>query len=82
MSIRIGNSCINCDNLLENENCKIHGVKVSTSYTCDSFEMKAALKNDPNCDTCARYQGPTCANPQKATPGMLCSHWAPQNATA
>jgi hypothetical protein len=48
MSIRVGNSCVNCENLSTNEICKVHGVKVSTSYTCDSFEMKAALKNDPN----------------------------------
>jgi CBS domain containing-hemolysin-like protein len=39
---------VNCENLSTNEICKVHGVKVSTSYTCDSFEMKAALKNDPN----------------------------------
>lgn len=82
MSIRIGNSCINCENLGANEVCKVHGVKVSTSYTCDSFDMKAAIKNDPNCITCARYQEPDCANPSKAAPGMLCSHWAPQSAQA
>ena len=39
MSIRIGNSCVNCENLSANEICKVHGVIVSTSYTCDSFEM-------------------------------------------
>jgi hypothetical protein len=82
MSIRIGNSCVNCENLAVNETCKVHGVKVSTSYTCDSFEMKAALKNDPNCGTCARYESTSCANPKKAAPGMLCSQWAPQNASA
>ncbi|GEQ85122.1 hypothetical protein ULMS_06300 [Patiriisocius marinistellae] len=82
MSIRLGNSCTNCENLVDGMNCKIHGVQVSDSYTCDSFEMKAALKNDPNCTTCSRYEGPTCANPQKAALGMLCSHWAPQNAIA
>jgi hypothetical protein len=82
MSIRLGNSCVNCENLMEGSICRIHGVKVSDSYTCDSFEMKASLKNDPNCTTCVRYEGPTCANPQKAAPGMHCSHWAPQQATA
>jgi len=82
MSIRIGNSCINCENLKSNKLCKVHGVKVATNYTCDSFNMKAALKNDPNCGNCARYETTTCANPQKATPGMLCSHWAPENAQA
>jgi hypothetical protein len=82
MSIRIGNSCVNCENLTSNNKCKVHGVSVDTSYTCDSFEMKAVLKNDPNCGTCARYEKSSCANPQKAAPNMLCSSWAPQNALA
>lgn len=82
MAIRLGNSCVNCENLSANEQCKIHGVKVSDNYTCDSFEMKVALKNDPNCGTCARFETSTCANPQKASPGMLCAHWAPQQGVA
>ena len=82
MAIRIGNSCVNCENLSANEICGIHKVKVSNSYTCDSFEMKAALKDDRNCVTCVRFETSDCANPQKAAPGMLCSHWAPQSATA
>ena len=82
MSIRIGNSCVNCQSLTAKEVCKVHAVKVSDNYTCDSFEMKASLKNDPNCSSCARFESSNCANPQKATPGMLCSQWAPQNAQA
>ena len=82
MSIRLGNSCTNCENLAENMLCKVHKVQVNDAYTCDSFDMKSALKDDPNCTTCVRYHGTTCANPQKAAPGMLCSHWAPQNAMA
>ncbi len=82
MVIRLGNSCINCYNLSATETCKVHGVKVSNNYTCDSFEMKSSLKNDPNCSTCVRFEKSTCANPQKATAGMLCSHWAPQQGAA
>ncbi|MEM7187198.1 MAG: hypothetical protein AAF466_11120 [Bacteroidota bacterium] len=82
MAIRLGNSCGNCEHLQMPAQCGVHGVNVSAGYTCDSFEMKAALKNDPNCVTCARHEGPSCANPQKAAPGMLCSSWAPQNAMA
>ena len=78
MAIRLGNSCVNCENLTATDTCKVHGVKVSDNYTCDSFEMKVALKNDPNCSTCSRFETTTCVNPQKASPGMLCSHWAPQ----
>ncbi|MFL1897054.1 hypothetical protein ACJRPK_15225 [Aquimarina sp. 2-A2] len=82
MAIRLGNSCLNCSHLIEGEYCTTHQTTVSNRHTCDSFEMRASLKDDPNCTTCSRYQGPTCANPQKAAPGMLCSHWAPIRATA
>ncbi|SHJ25854.1 hypothetical protein [Pseudozobellia thermophila] len=82
MSIRLGNSCVNCENLVENHICKVHGVEVGTSYTCDSFEMKAMLKDKENCVSCVRYETSDCANPQKAAPGMSCAHWAPQGASA
>lgn len=67
---------------MEGNVCKVHCVNVSHSYTCDSFEMIATLKDEPNCVTYVRYETSDCANPQKATPGMLGSHWAPQNANA
>lgn len=82
MAIRLGNSCINCDFFINGEYCKQHETTVSSRHTCDSFEMKESLKDDPNCSTCSRFEGPTCAHPQKAAPGMLCSHWAPQRAEA
>lgn len=82
MAIRFGNSCANCENLSAKEICEVHSVKVSNSYTCDSFEMKTSLKNDPNCTTCVHFEKTECANPQKATIGMSCSHWAPQEARA
>ncbi|MDC6352518.1 hypothetical protein PP178_13235 [Zeaxanthinibacter sp. PT1] len=77
MSIRLGNSCQNCEKYSEGF-CMHHKTNVGTAYTCDSFEMMAALKDDPNCATCSRYLNPDCANPQKAAPGMLCNHWAPR----
>jgi len=78
MAIRLGNSCVNCENLTDKNLCSIHDVTVSKSYTCDTFEMKASLRDDMNCASCARFESATCANPQKAAPAMLCSHWAPQ----
>jgi hypothetical protein len=80
MSIRSGNSCKNCEQ--HNEGfCMVHKTTVGPAYTCDSFEMRAELKDDPNCITCVRYEKPDCANPQKAAPAMLCNHWA-RRATA
>lgn len=77
MSIRLGNSCRNCEKYKEGF-CLLHRTAVGAVYTCDSFEMRAALKDDPNCVNCSRYETPDCANPQKAAPGMLCNHWAPR----
>ena len=82
MSIRLGNSCSNCENLVNSATCSVHLVNVSNTYTCDSFKMNVALSVDPSCSTCVRYETTTCANPKKAAPEMSCSHWAPQNAMA
>ena len=82
MRIRLGNSCSNCESLTTAQECKTHGVYVNEGHTCDSFKMKASLKNDANCNNCSRYEGPTCTNPQKAVADMLCSSWAPGNALA
>lgn len=82
MAIRLGNSCCNCENMTAANECKVHGVHVDDRYTCDTFEMKASLKNNPSCGTCARFDGPSCAHPDKAAQGMLCSSWAPISASA
>ncbi|MEM1337083.1 MAG: hypothetical protein AAGF96_05005 [Bacteroidota bacterium] len=79
MAIRLGNTCLNCDNLGSNNMCSVHSVKVGHLYTCDSFEMKARLADERNCATCLRYEREDCANPAKAAPGMMCAVWAPKN---
>ena len=80
MVIRLANNCSNCGNISEGSVCGIHDVKVNQNYTCDAFTMKASLRDDRNCVTCLRYKTDSCANPQKAAAGMLCSQWAPKNA--
>ncbi|MFT5892126.1 MAG: hypothetical protein ACI9Y7_002235, partial [Dokdonia sp.] len=55
MAIRLAHNCSNCDQLKEGNLCAKHNVQVSTHYTCDSFEMKALLKDERNCVTCSRY---------------------------
>jgi len=80
MSIRRANNCNNCENLQANGYCSVHEVEVSASYVCDSFEMKTELKNEEDCTSCSRFKTENCANPEKAAPGMMCKHWAPQSA--
>jgi hypothetical protein len=80
MSIRRANNCNNCENLKANGYCSVHEVEVSSNYVCDNFEMKAQFKNEEDCTSCARFKSENCANPEKAAPGMMCKHWAPQNA--
>ncbi len=82
MAIRLGNTCENCENKMSDNLCKVHGVKVNSHYTCDQFEMKAALISERDCTTCVRFENEDCANPTKAAPGMMCSVWAPQAYTA
>lgn len=78
MAIKLAHNCVNCDQLRDGNYCKKHKVNVSAQYTCDSFKMKAALKDDRNCVTCIRFEKEDCANPTTAAPGMLCASWAPQ----
>lgn len=79
MAIRLGNTCLNCDNLGSDNTCMVHSVKVGQLYTCDSFEMKAQLADERNCANCFRFEREDCANPTKAAPSMMCAAWAPKN---
>jgi len=77
MAIRLSSTCLNCSNLSSNSVCNLHQVKVSSNYTCDQFSLKAELDVDRSCTTCARHETPSCAHPDKAAAGMLCTSWAP-----
>lgn len=78
MAIKLAHNCANCSQLKDSNFCTKHNVYVSGQYTCDSFEMKASLKDDRSCLSCTRYEQTDCANPTKAAPEMLCASWAPQ----
>ncbi|WP_435136064.1 hypothetical protein [Formosa sp. A9] len=79
MAIRLSNNCDHCANMEAGHTCAVHHVKVNKDYTCDSFDMKLALKDDTSCATCLRFSTTSCPNPTKAAPDMLCSHWGPKN---
>ena len=81
MAIRFGNTCANCASLDANNICDQHKIVVDKIYTCDRFTMKSTLKDARSCNSCLRYNESDCANPEKASLGMLCSHWAPQQAS-
>ncbi|ALM21793.1 hypothetical protein AAT17_11380 [Nonlabens sp. MIC269] len=82
MAIRLGNTCGNCSNLNADNTCKIHEVAVSSSYTCNSFDMRADLNNVHDCAQCARFKSSSCPHPEKASAGMMCEAWAPEKVTA
>jgi hypothetical protein len=82
MAIRLSHNCLNCEYVTDDDFCGKHKVDVSPQHTCDSFSMKAKLKNENNCGNCAKFKQESCANPKKAAIGMLCSSWAPQEASA
>ena len=77
MAIRLSSNCSNCAELSPAVICNVHKVKVSENYTCDSFSLKTTLSVDTDCTTCARFKKESCAHPDKATEGMLCTSWAP-----
>lgn len=78
MAIRLASNCVNCQNLVEGSRCSRHDIQVSEKHTCDSFNMKEALKMGVNCGSCSRFQTATCAHPEKASAEMTCSSWAPK----
>lgn len=78
MSIRLATNCTNCVNFQNDNTCAQHHIKVSERHTCDSFTMKASLKDNMNCGTCTRYNTSSCPHPQKASAEMLCTSWAPK----
>lgn len=78
MAIRLTHNYSNFDQLKERNFCAKHNVQVNTHYACDSFKMKASLKDERNCVTFSLYEKSDCANPEKSALGMLCAAWAPQ----
>ncbi len=77
MAIRLSSNCSNCAELTPAAECNVHKVKVNANYTCDSFALKNDLAVDRQCTSCTRHNTDSCAHPDKAAPGMLCSSWAP-----
>jgi hypothetical protein len=78
MAIRLANSCAHCEALSAQHQCKVHDIKVDENYVCDHFSFNPSLSTVRHCGSCARHKTDTCAHPQKAAQGMLCSSWAPQ----
>ncbi|MBV7440337.1 hypothetical protein KRX57_02815 [Weeksellaceae bacterium TAE3-ERU29] len=78
MSIRLVNGCVNCENLANDNTCKVHHEKVKEIHTCDSFDMRVSLKDEVECGTCIKFSTPRCPNQANAVHGMLCNEWAPK----
>ncbi len=75
--IRLSTNCTNCAEMTDETFCKIHQVKVNGNYTCDSFTPGSGFNIQRQCTSCVRYQSESCAHPDKASEGMMCSSWAP-----
>lgn len=77
MAIRLSQSCTNCAALSDSMMCNIHKVKVSDRYTCDQFTKSVDFNAERDCTTCSRHGQESCAHPDKAAEGMLCTSWSP-----
>ncbi|THD65841.1 hypothetical protein E7Z59_14775 [Robertkochia marina] len=78
MAIRLASNCTNCSNLKNDSLCTLHNIPVTGRHTCDSFMMRAEVKNVMQCLTCIRYHKEDCPHPKQAAPEMLCADWAPK----
>jgi hypothetical protein len=78
MSIRLASNCAHCDSLSAANFCNVHEIKVNENYTCERFSLRPDIAAERHCGNCARHNSDTCAHPNKAAEGMLCSSWAPQ----
>ena len=77
MAIRSVNGCVNCENLTEDNVCKVYKVKVEAKLTCDSFNMRPTLKGGIDCLSCSKFNTAKCVNKDHAAEGMLCNEWTP-----
>lgn len=77
MAIRLSTTCINCTAMTQESMCKVHEVKISANYTCDSFDLRPELSGQKDCTVCTRFQKESCTHPAKAAEGMFCLSWAP-----
>ena len=61
MAIRLVNGCVNCENLTEDNICKVYKVKVGGI----------------DCLSCSKFNTAKCVNKDHAAEGMLCNEWTP-----
>ena len=78
MPIRLASNCTHCESLETTNFCSFHNIKVNANYTCDRFSLVPKLDHERQCSNCARHQTDSCAHPEKAAEGMMCSSYAPQ----
>ncbi|BDD12531.1 hypothetical protein FUAX_49630 (plasmid) [Fulvitalea axinellae] len=76
MDIKTSNSCINCDNLMNNSLCRVNNTMVVFDQTCEKFDQKLELHKDSDCGNCVKHNQTTCAHPATASEGMLCTSYA------
>ncbi len=75
MAINNLNTCINCENLLNNFMCQKHEQKVEITNSCDSHIYKESLTSDSACFNCFHFGKTSCSKPKEARPSMVCFDW-------
>jgi hypothetical protein len=77
MSIRTNNTCLNCENLINNLICSKHQIEVDILNVCDSHSYKEVFSKESNCTNCNSFHLASCSHPKSASEGMLCFDWQP-----
>ncbi|GJM63407.1 hypothetical protein [Persicobacter diffluens] len=76
MEIKKANTCINCDHLMPNHLCEVNETLVTFDQTCDSFDKRLELHKNSDCGNCAKHEQTSCAHPDTAVTGMLCTSYS------
>ena len=77
MSLRTNNTCLNCENLINNLTCSKHQTEVDILNVCDSHSYKDVFSKQSNCTNCSSFNLSSCSHPNSASKGMLCFDWQP-----
>ncbi len=69
------NTCLNCENLLQDFVCREHNQKVEINNFCESHTYTDSITNNSSCNNCSNFGRTSCSNPSEASKSMVCFDW-------
>ena len=75
MKIETVNTCLNCENLLNDFVCKKHNTSVRIDNFCENHSYQKSINKNSSCSNCFNFGKSSCSNPEEASSSMLCFDW-------